>query len=942
MLRGSMPAKKAAKASKPTLKNKVTLPTGERITVYASSKGKATLENAVRKAQELADSAKIYMLEAPLQAIVRDAHTVAPSADSEPAPVSGTYAAIETQVRNVQRWRDALRRFGISDDIAIARGGDLIHDIAKAAASRMPTGLPAPASASMIDFLTTYDPVPGTSAPTLHSFIPSVPAIQQAMRNFRLYGIAPELYARTKVGLKSLTDKLLASGVETIVLDAQFGNLFKDGFGRGMTLLMSAASEIDGASKVGQASVLQYGVSYMTDATTFSFPDFLRDTLHTISKDSTGNHVTVTDGGRSVTISCTSGISVNAICNLVGLSPPRGSGNEGVAVTIDAGGTLKAYVNHKIVLVKTMTDWAQLVYAYLLIMAGRLCVLITNDYFLLALAAALGLAHVIRTPFAGCETIEYYQFDPVFAPLTQEQQSTIVGKLAVDVPTLDRITESTASWASRFERAERCMEAVNVPAPIRAKFLVDAAAAAAEYQAIVDDIRAASEWAAAGGGPSPFPFPIDKYRSLLFVDLDKYLKEQEKRLTVEIATTYVSIGTRIHSIISNRDKFQGTDAIFSIYNIISELGLGYPDILTVFNHLTGNPVIDVQPDGMAAVRERGDRVWQTYYRFRLRELDATLGLAVPVFSAYAKAPDGELWDNQMNSMKQAIHVLIEGYSGERPFVYSGPPCAQAGGGEAAAEESLNNAEEGTVDAINEMIALYKLRDPEGPYKPSCVVGIDDQILRSFASPDPRIKVNEFVDIFDRLSLDADETNLYASYTAKLSDIYEWRDAVLEGTMSYDDFLYSTAATLATHDAYQFVLEVLSNSAGNKLLDELMYTDIPNMDSESLRNLNRAGRVSNASRKNMERGRLARDELRARGEMNRPKESPVMRKGFEQVGPDYAVSKSGAVATGEEQQIVYASTSSGRQSGSGRAHRRRTRRRGSRAAAKRGRTFRRRR
>ena len=367
--------------------------------------------------------------------------------------MDANYAA---RVRNAIKPKDkspeAFTRFmaaiATDPENLTSRIGDLIHDILQEVSSPM-KGPSPPRPISMRDFVGILHP--GDAAlGHIPSFLQNSNNILAVMNTF---GRTPPIQLFPAKDLTGLQAYLHGRGVKNILLDSQFGNIFTKGFGAGFTYIDATVSQIDGASKIGAKVLGELGIRYQQRYDEFVLPHFYSGVMHRIRTGATNTVDIAYDGpaGRANgSIACKSGISVNAICNAVGLDAPRGTGEESTPIQITTSGG--AYVKNHVVFVKTLTDWSQLAYCYYLNnVVGESTVFITNDEFCLCLAAILGLPFVLRTPSTKATNIELYSFSntPIEAEeaarinanirqgITPEQRDALLRYIAEAVPAED-------------------------------------------------------------------------------------------------------------------------------------------------------------------------------------------------------------------------------------------------------------------------------------------------------------------------------------------------------------------------------------------------------------------------------------------------------------------------------------------------------------------------
>jgi hypothetical protein len=342
--------------------------------------------------------------------------------------MEANYAArVRDAINSKDKSPEAFARFmaaiAADPENLTSRIGDLIHDILQEVSSPIP-----PARTSMREFVGLLHPG-DVALGHIPSFLQNSNNILAVMNTF---GRTPPIQLFPAKELSGLQTYLRGQGVKNILLDSQFGNIFTKGFGEGFTYIDATVSQIDGASKIGAKVLGEIGIRYQQRYEEFVLPHFYSGVMHRIR---TGSVASVAAAGNSVdiaydgpagkanaTITCKSGISVNAICNAVGLDAPRGTGEEGTPIHITANAG--AYGKNHIVFVKTLTDWSQLAYCYYLNnVVGESTVFITNDEFCLCLAAILGLPFVLRTPSTKATNIELYSFSN--SPIEAEEAARI-------------------------------------------------------------------------------------------------------------------------------------------------------------------------------------------------------------------------------------------------------------------------------------------------------------------------------------------------------------------------------------------------------------------------------------------------------------------------------------------------------------------------------------
>lgn len=338
--------------------------------------------------------------------------------------------AAESGLADVELWNYIMQLFGSSPEVMLARGGDLTHDIHHAMSQSI--RINAKRFPSMISYIN--ENAPPAIAARVRSYVRYEPAI---MADFNTFGRnIPELVLRTKHQLKALTQRLLTQGFRHIVLDSQFGNLFKDGFGttegHSMILIDAIVSRVDGATKASAKSAL-YGIKKETRLEEFTIPWFyMPEQTHILYQQDKKNVIKATTPDSTFLVQCATGISVNAICKATHLTPPRGSG---VATPIQVHSIVASphFGNHT-VFIKTLTDWAQIAYVLYLNLTGTPTIFITNDEYCLALAGAVGLPYIIRTPSTKADFVEVYNFDSAVNVLSEEAAAVIRENITIGIP----------------------------------------------------------------------------------------------------------------------------------------------------------------------------------------------------------------------------------------------------------------------------------------------------------------------------------------------------------------------------------------------------------------------------------------------------------------------------------------------------------------------------
>jgi hypothetical protein len=818
--------------------------------------------------------------------------------------------ALPPGVTRDQLWNASLSLFTTVDDGMKTRGGDLTHDIG----TRM--RVPIAPGQTMQEFITSFAPAAQqvNISSAIDQYISNPERIKQDFRAFRMGNYPPQIFNRVEGELQNLTDYLRHSGVQYMYLDAQFGNLLKEGFGRGLTYLSNIASDTDGGSKLSYHNVANAGIPYTYDTTPFIFNYLYPNVTHSLSKNGNKNTVTISYGGQSETISCLSGISVNAVCQAAGIGAPRGSGESGNPIVIEDAQTLS---NHHIVMLKTMTDWSELIFTKLLAMMGIRVVLITNDEFCLALAATLGLPYVIRTPYAGCTYIELYQFDPNFDALDEPEKITICDKLILTDAYKGSLNYTLREFNDVLTETYDSMVHLQFPPRLISKLQAQFAIIKTNYINLCDTINnyyiagdlnnlANVTVATVDATITALGIPINEYRSLLtdsFTIVD-YIRDKLKNEIGSILTSYIAFGTRFQTLMSRDLPNEGVDVINDLFSLLLNFfGTDYAAIRDVLENIL------TTDDNIATIRGGDMRAWRTVLGRVLSDvartymLDAQTSLYLALGNTPITINPGSYWDNQGYKMKNIFFFInrtyttiptffqyTPGYIKRTPFPYSaeeifpGLPINQGGGAvEDDATEELMNA------------IMYELNNYTWPeytdyfYKPSCSNTVEGklaelaQIQDTESTVDTHILAKSIVSILDSLLIDAYETKVGPEYHAQIFILEEILRRIETGEYTYTDFALYIYATIFFNDAAMFVTDVLSpaglrtllttiNNIGNLFEIEeedggenvqVASANFSSLSDSELQSIANAGANSNATPNKRNAGRRARELLSLR-------------------------------------------------------------------------------
>jgi len=736
----------------------------------------------------------------------------------------------------VQQWKNILYNFGHATDWSKGRIGDFVHDCGSLTTSMVP---------SMLDFVGAF-PNGAALRANVAAYPGNIPLIKREFHALRRNRFTPRLVSTDPASLAAETQRLIGLGITNIVLDAQFGNIFKSGFGRGMTLINSIASEIDGASKVGPRSLTPYGITPVNDYTPFVIPNFYEDSEHRLEITGLLRQVTINFGGNAASVQCGGGISVNAICTLLGLAPPRGSGVAGNPVQLVAGANLGAFQSNHIAFVKTITDWGQNAYGLLLSYLAINCLLITNDEFNLDLAAAMGAPMVIRTPYAGAEYIEVWQFDPRAQALTAAEIATINAAVLAAVPPQAII----ADFKQRRARTIDCMMQQGVPTEIITEFHNQMRLASIELDAIIVQL----------GLP-----PVDPYvfRSLLTLTVDQYIIAEMNRRLVSIHTTFVALGVALETELHRNIVFD-TSTISRVYIILQNFfGANQAALQAVFNQLAC--VVGRISNFGNVPRTGAVPTWQAYFKYCIMEHE---GLPLPATTAtLAAAPHwyasaGVLWDNQMFSLKRAMWFIAE--RGVNPFVVmpTGAWCPPMPGnvlpGIALPAPNPDRFVQGgggiDMEKINTVVGTFPISSSEREeakalydyymsvpdtikYKASCSTLIEPALKSAITASTASDYARELLNVFELLQIDAYESNMAVEYEILMSDVnvmIELLDEGLTPAELMEQFFY----LVFIHPVSSSLMEGLSPMALKNLLKSIStlgtFVEIPESVSEFIK------------------------------------------------------------------------------------------------------------
>lgn len=209
------------------------------------------------------------------------------------------------------------------------------------------------------------------------------------------------------------------------------------GAGRGgsrLKFIDNIITKLDGATKLSSTSIGAH-MEYIEDKTSKMIHMFLPGYRHQYSQSDDGKVLTITIYKLSAanawenicTVSCAAGISVNAVCQSVGIPAPRGTGGVGKKLKIQWNIPEPAREPALILYIKTLTDWAQFYYSSMMWHdCGILVPVITLDTFAARAAEWLKCPMVLLVSPKGYADMIVYE--PSALNITDDQKRIIRGK----------------------------------------------------------------------------------------------------------------------------------------------------------------------------------------------------------------------------------------------------------------------------------------------------------------------------------------------------------------------------------------------------------------------------------------------------------------------------------------------------------------------------------
>jgi hypothetical protein len=317
--------------------------------------------------------------------------------------------------------------------------GDLLHDIkVQGYVHPIPIGGGVAGNQSIENFARTLIPVGVEQGPIINTLNRFKQRESNIHDHFRTYGFTPPFKIVSNNNIQAeIAEYLAGLNYRYILMDSQFGNIFKRSAFAGFTSIDATVSRVDGATKVGPVILTNNGVNYVSHPENFTIAFFYNGFRHKMyaTDDEVRIEIMFPDDGGRIVVTCATGLSVNAVAEAAGIPPPRGSGKAGTEVKIVepteaavAAGTDPRHWRHQVMLIKTITDWAQIVYCCWLNSIRIPTVFVTNDEFCCELAAILRLPFVLRTPSTVSTEVHLHKY--VDDRLTDEDITNIIRGLS--------------------------------------------------------------------------------------------------------------------------------------------------------------------------------------------------------------------------------------------------------------------------------------------------------------------------------------------------------------------------------------------------------------------------------------------------------------------------------------------------------------------------------
>jgi hypothetical protein len=345
---------------------------------------------------------------------------------------------------------DRVRALGQSQRVHLVHSGDLIHDFGPAYFDPIPsTGVPP--TYSMEAYLRGLYVAKGATEEsfnrTISTFIsPKTRGISE-VRVKAFLESQDEYQQGVTVAINygndiSFIAKMLEKrGVSTVLVDSFNGNPFANGDFEGWTFIDAVPTKADGAVKLTQKTIEYFSMNYEADlATPFSVPYFYNSYEHIMTYDPRRGAaiVDVRSGGAPLmSLNCIGGFSVNGLAEYVGWPPLRGKTEKAknpVKGVLSAGAPPSTYCDA--LLVKTITDWAQMYYvARKYYEEGVPILFITNDSYCARIGALLKLPYVLYMTNENrqAQQILYTYSDAIGEAILAEREGGLSQKFITNV-----------------------------------------------------------------------------------------------------------------------------------------------------------------------------------------------------------------------------------------------------------------------------------------------------------------------------------------------------------------------------------------------------------------------------------------------------------------------------------------------------------------------------
>lgn len=225
-------------------------------------------------------------------------------------------------------------------------------------------------------------------------------------------------------------------GCNTIILDSFNSNPIEYHFKNSQAgeevkwiYLNSSVCNTDAGSKIGQAKIEQYNMSFINELSPFNVLKFFNSRKHTFSYDDRTGFGTIQCLSKEATIlletSIKGGFSVDGLCKKIGFGVPRNGANPNQPII--KGVPFDEKKKAELLLIKTITDYSQVYYAaFLYHILNIKTLFITNDRFCLRIAKLFELPYVLRS--ISREKNKGYIFAPDARLVNDTQIANIINK----------------------------------------------------------------------------------------------------------------------------------------------------------------------------------------------------------------------------------------------------------------------------------------------------------------------------------------------------------------------------------------------------------------------------------------------------------------------------------------------------------------------------------